>query len=285
MDILYGVKLVVLTELDPATELAKGGGVVCRVDTAEEAELTGVFAKGEEKVQRTDDKILAVVNTDDLLYGYDLKLKDNTFNVNIMGLLEGGTIRKTGEVINGYDTPMMASGSLMKMFKAEIYVANYEGNSIVNYTKITLNKCKGKVDKLVYKSDFFAPEFTIDAREATKASKPIKNIDYVSSLPAADVTAPVLTMVTTAAITKPAVATGKANKLGGLWFVASAATIDSMGDLSALVNMGMGTYATISIVDTNTNLVTSTLAAGKYKMYATDLVGNISAASVEVTLS
>lgn len=285
MDILYGVKLVVLTELDPATELVKSGGIVCRVDTAEEAGLDAVYAKGAEKVLRTDDKILAVAATDDLLYGYNLKLKNNTFDVSVIGLMEGGTIRKTGEVINGYDTPMLAAGNLMKLFSAVIYVANYSGSSIVNYTKITLNKCKGKVAKLTYKDDFFSPEFDIDAREATKASKPIKNIDYVDVLPAVDVTLPVLTMTTTAAITKPAMAIGKSSKLGGLWFVMSAAIINSIGDLSALVDMGVGNYASVSVIASDTSIITSTLPVGKYKMYATDVSGNISTASIEVTLS
>lgn len=185
MDILYGIKKVVLTELDPATGLVKAlTPIICSVTTAEEAELEPVLSEGDEKVLRTDEKILAIARTPDLLYGYNLKLKDNTFDVNVASLVEGGTIRKVGEVIEGYDSPKLADGATMKPFQAEIYVANYAGDSITGYVKITLNNCTGKAPKLSFKKDFFAPEFEIKARENTLASKPIKSVDYVDELPA-----------------------------------------------------------------------------------------------------
>jgi len=185
-DILYGIKKVVLTELDPATGIPKvGEPIICNVSTAEEAELEPVLSEGEEKVLRTDDKILAIARTPDLLYGYDLKLKDNTFDVNVASLIEGGTIRKDEEQnIIGYDSPKLADGATIKPFKAEIYVANYEGDSIKGYVKVTLNNCIGKAPKLGFKKDFFAPEFEIKARENTKANLPIKSVDYVDTLPA-----------------------------------------------------------------------------------------------------
>lgn len=185
MDILYGIKKVVLTELDPATGAVKTGTpIICTVTTAEEAELEPVLSEGEEKVLRTDDKILAIARTPDLLYGYNLKLKDNTFDVNVASLIEGGVIRKEETEIVGYDSPKLADGATMKPFQAEIYVANYEGDSIKGYVKVTLTNCTGKAPKLGFKKDFFAPEFEIKARENTKASKSVKLIDYVDALPA-----------------------------------------------------------------------------------------------------
>jgi len=184
-DILYGIKKVVLSELDPATGLVKvGTPIICNVTTAEEAELEPVISEGDEKVLRTNEKILAIASTPDLLYGYNLKLKDNTFDINVASLIEGGTIRKTGEDIVGYDSPKLEDGATMKLFQAEIYVANYEGDDIIGYIKITLTKCTGKAPKLAFKKDFFAPEFEIKARENTKSGKPVKLIDYVTSVPA-----------------------------------------------------------------------------------------------------
>lgn len=184
-DILYGVKKVVLTELDPATGLPKvGTPIICNIETAEEAELEPVISEGDEKVLRSDDKILAIARTPDLLYGYNIKLKDNTFDVNVASLIEGGTIRKVVDEIVGYDSPKLADGATMKPFQAEIYIANYIGDSIENYTKITLTNCKGKAPKLSFKKDFFAPEFEIKARENTKADLAMKLVDYVDVLPA-----------------------------------------------------------------------------------------------------
>lgn len=284
-DILYGVKLLILKELDPATQLAKAGGIVCRVETAASADLEPLFSSGNEKVLRTDDKILAIAKTEDLLYGYTLKFKDNVFDVNIIGLVEGGTIRKVGQVIVGYDAPMMSEGCKILPFLAEVYVANYEGDSIVDYTKVTLNNCKGKTPKLTYLDDFFAPEFEVSAREASKAGKPVKSIDYIATLPPVDTVVPVLTMITVTPIVKPAVVIAKSNKLGGIYLVLASAVIDSIGDLAALVNMGIGSYASILAIDVNTNILTASVAVGTYKVYAVDIYGNISVGGANIVIS
>lgn len=185
-DILYGIKLLVLEELDEKTQLPKADGVKCYATTGQSAELEPVVSEGEEKIARSDTNILAIVRTPDLLYGYDLKLVDNTFDVNAAALIEGGTIKTDGEApakITGYDSSMLADGATMKPFRCTIYVANYSGDSIVNYVKLTLNKCIGSAPTIKVGDDFFAPEFEIKAREATKAGLPVKNLEYVDELP------------------------------------------------------------------------------------------------------
>ena len=187
-DILYGIKLVEIEELDPQTQLPKVGGQKFRVDTAETAELEAVTSEGTEDIKRNDTRILAIVRTPDLLYGYNITFKDNTFDPEIMALVEGGTLRKTGatgsQTIEGYDSPMLSTGAAnMKPFRLTLYVPNYLGDSIVNYVKITLNNCSGTATGLNLGKEFFAPEFNVKAREATKASLPIKSMDYVATLP------------------------------------------------------------------------------------------------------
>ena len=183
-DILYGVKLLVLEELDEKTQLPKADGVTCYATTGKSAELEPVVSEGEEKIARSDTKILAIVRTPDLLYGYNIKLVDNTFDVNVAALIGGGAV-KTNEdgTVTGYDSSMLADGATMKPFRATIYVANYMGESIVNYVKITLNKCEGSAPTIKVGDEFFAPEFNIKAREATKAGLPVKSVDYVEELP------------------------------------------------------------------------------------------------------
>lgn len=183
-DILYGIKLLELEELDEKTQLPKEGGVHCYVETGKSAELEPVVSDGEEKVARSDEKILAIVRTPDLLYGYNFKLVDNTFDISAASLIEGGIVRKNEEdEIIGYDTAMLAQGATMKPFRATIYIANYVGDSIVNYVKLVLNRCTGSAPSIKVGDDFFAPEFEIKAREATKAGLPVKSIDYVNELP------------------------------------------------------------------------------------------------------
>lgn len=188
-DILYNIKKVVIEELDSSTGLVKAGGTPINITCDSEADIDPVVSKGEEKVLRSDTHILAVARTKDLVYGYSLKLKNNTFDVGLASLIEGGTIRYSTEAgheseIVGYDAPMLEDGDTkIKEFRTTIYVANYEGDSIKNYVKITLNKCIGNAPKMSFKKDFYAPEFDIDARENTKANLPVKSIDYVTSIP------------------------------------------------------------------------------------------------------
>lgn len=183
MDVLYGIKKVVLTELDPATQLPKTTTPVsCTITTAESCELEPVVSEGAEEVARTEDKILAIVRTPDLLYGYDVTFVDNTFEPSVTSLIGGLTVTE-GDGDATVSTPMMSEGATMKPFKLEMYVANYEGDSIKNYVKITLNNCSGKAPKFSVGKEFYAPEFEIKAREATKAKLPIKTISYVDELP------------------------------------------------------------------------------------------------------
>ena len=186
MAILYNIKKVVLTELDPATGAPKAeGGVKATIETAQKAELEPVLSEGDEDVLRAPEKILAVVRTDDLIYGYDVKLTDNTFGPEVAGLVAGYKVTKgnNGAQKDKYTTPMVSEGFTGKPFKLEIYVANYSGDSIVDYAKVTLNKCIGKFPTMSIGDGFYAPEFEIKARENTKAGLPIKEITFVDELP------------------------------------------------------------------------------------------------------
>lgn len=185
MAILYNIKKVVLTELDPKTGAPKASdGVKATIETAQKAELEPVLSEGDEDVLRAPEKILAVVRTDDLIYGYDVKLTDNTFGPEVAGLVAGYKVTKGGgSQKDKYTTPMVSEGFTGKPFKLEIYVANYSGDSIVDYAKVTLNKCIGKFPTMSIGDGFYAPEFEIKARENTKASLPIKEITFVDELP------------------------------------------------------------------------------------------------------
>ena len=184
MAILYNIKKVVLTELDPKTGAAATSGVKATIETAQKAELEPVLSEGEEDVLRAPEKILAVVRTDDLIYGYDVKLTDNTFSADVAGLVAGYKVTKgSNSQKDKYATPMVSEGFTGKPFKLEIYVANYSGDSIVDYAKVTLNKCIGKFPTMSIGDGFYAPEFEIKARENTKAGLPIKEITFVDELP------------------------------------------------------------------------------------------------------
>lgn len=62
---------------------------MAHIKTAQKAELEPVLSEGEEDILRNDVSILAVVRTDDLIYGYDIKLTDNQFDDTMAGLVAG----------------------------------------------------------------------------------------------------------------------------------------------------------------------------------------------------
>ena len=87
--ILYNVKKVVLTELSESTGLPLSPSKPIFVDTAEDVDLKPVVSKGDEKVLRSDNVILATASQPELLYGYDVTLKDNKFDLDIIKLIVG----------------------------------------------------------------------------------------------------------------------------------------------------------------------------------------------------
>lgn len=179
MAILYNIKKVVLTELNEETGLVAEGAEALEITTAAKAELEPVLSEGQEDVLRSPEKILAIARTNDLLYGYDVVLSDNTFNDKVAALVGGFKVdEETGAVA----TPMTNEGFTGKQFKLDIYVANYEGDAIINYCKITLNKCIGRCPKMEIGDGFYAPEFEIKARENSKAKLPIQEMTFVDSL-------------------------------------------------------------------------------------------------------
>jgi hypothetical protein len=184
-DILYGVKRVVATPLDINTNLVDTTAKAIVIETAEEISLDPVVSKGDEKILRNSDKILAVARTQDLVYGFDVKLKDNKFDLNFIQLLDGGTIKKDAQNnVTGYSTPKGTEGKTIKPFKLEVYVEDVEGDSTKGYVKITLGKCEGTAPGFAFKNgEFYAPEFNIKARENTKAALPLYDIDFISALP------------------------------------------------------------------------------------------------------
>jgi hypothetical protein len=164
----------------------------------------------------------------------------------------------------------------MKPFRTIMYIANYEGDSITNYVKLTLTNCIGKAPKLGFKKDFFAPEFEIKARENTLAGLATKLVDYVSTLPTDDTTAPTFTRTGSGDIEVPAALVGSLDELGTIYLVPSGATITTVAQLQNLVSSGLGKYGTMLSADVDVSIATTGLAAGAYKAYGVDLAGNIS---------
>ncbi|WPC42959.1 hypothetical protein Q6H37_05660 [Clostridium sp. JS66] len=61
-------------------------------DTASEIQVEPILSQGKRDILRVKNKILGINETEDIVIGYKLKLKDNTFSLKVMQLVDGGTI-------------------------------------------------------------------------------------------------------------------------------------------------------------------------------------------------
>lgn len=187
--ILYNIKKVICRPLNEETGEVDKDKKAIIVDTAAELKIKSVVSKGSEKILRTDEKIIATATEPDLNYGYSIEMKDNTFSIEILQLIEGGNItydESDKTKIVSYDAPMLNDGALSKPFVAEIYVEDRKGSSVVGYVALIFNYCTGSTPDFEFKSgEFYAPVFNLNARENTLANKPIKSIKFLKELPAA----------------------------------------------------------------------------------------------------
>ena len=152
--------------------------------------MEAVTSEGAEDVKRIDDRILAIATTNDLLYGYNLTLTDNLFDTDVAALIEGANTTPGGSGASDViSTPLLSEGFKGKYFRLTLYSAHRDGNSIIDYAEITFNKCHGIPSSMSLEKGFYSPEFTIKAREASKAKLPIKSITIVDALPE-DTTSP-----------------------------------------------------------------------------------------------
>ncbi|MBU3195646.1 hypothetical protein KPL26_03075 [Clostridium algidicarnis] len=187
-DYLYNVVRVEIEELDPATMDVKKEAIKHVIDCDSEIGLDPEINEGKKTVLRDAKRILAQAKEEDLLEAINLKLTTVKFQAAVLPIIQGGILRydlSEPKKIVGYDAPTMTEGvTNKKYFKLSAYIENYEGENVLNYVKLTFPKCRGKVIKLDFKKEFFAPEFDVRATENTKLKKSAYSFDYIDALPA-----------------------------------------------------------------------------------------------------
>ena len=187
-DNVYGVKLVVLTELkqDGST---KADGKVIKISTPQEVSYSPNIKEGSEQELRGGDKLIATVKDDDVLTSITATFKDAKLDIDAMALIGGGTVTGTGETAK-YAAPKM-SETTRTPFKAEIYSAIYGDGSntagdIEAYVKVTLNYAKGRIPSFSQQDrTFMVPSYTITGTDNNSLGVGPFSIEQVASLPAA----------------------------------------------------------------------------------------------------
>jgi hypothetical protein len=146
-------------------------------DTASEIDVEPILSAGKRDILRVKNKILGINETEDIVIGYKLKLKDNTFNLDVMCLVDGGTV--TGS----HYTSIPAGQVVDKdMFTLTVYTEEKDYNRTTGYTKFTWKHCKGKVPKYkIQDGNFIVPEF--EAESIPFRGESAVSIDSVTTLP------------------------------------------------------------------------------------------------------
>lgn len=157
-------------------------------DVATEAEVTAYVSEGKEEELRVKNTIKAQNNTEDIVKGYDTKLIAATMVPELLALVDGGTLRYTGEEpareLAGYDAPPIGAPVNRTLFTLSIYTEEKDADgSTTSYVKFTYKHCKGKPVNYVQKDgEFFVPEFLAKSRPK-RGESPV-SIDFLTELPA-----------------------------------------------------------------------------------------------------
>jgi hypothetical protein len=193
---VYGVALVVLTELkqDGST---KTGGKVVRIDSPQQVQYSANIKEGQETELRGGDRLITTVKEDDVLTSLTATFQDAKLNIDAMVLIGGGTVTGSGESAV-YDAPTMSDTSRTP-FMAEIYSTIYGDGAktahqhsssatgdIEGYKKVTLNYAKGRIPAFTQQDRaFLVPSYTITSTENSSTGKGPFSIETVASLPPA----------------------------------------------------------------------------------------------------
>lgn len=117
--------------------------------------------------------------------GNTIVLTDNVFNVDLVKLLQGGTIKyaEDGKTYAGYTPPVAGSNEKGKVFKLKAYSAIYGADALLKgYERITYPNCQGVPVALSSEDGVFrVSEYTINS--APSEGEAPYDIDIVTELP------------------------------------------------------------------------------------------------------
>ncbi|WP_315114550.1 Ig-like domain-containing protein [uncultured Clostridium sp.] len=145
-------------------------------DTASEVDVEPILNEGKRDILRVKNRILAVNETEDIVIGYKLKLKDNTFNIKVMEIVDGGHME-------GNKYVSIPAGQVVDkpLFTLEVITEEKDYSRTTGYTKFTWKHCKGKVPKFSIKDgEFIVPEFEAESIPF-RGETPVE-IEFINSL-------------------------------------------------------------------------------------------------------
>lgn len=137
------------------------------VETSDEITLEASISAGNEKELRKLNRLIAQIKTEDLLKGYDIKIKDLVMNPVVFAVVDGGTSTiAAGGDFEKYVGPQMGQVVNRTKVTVNIYTEEKDGDGDTkSYLKLTCKHCVGSPTSITIKDgDFYAPEYNLKSR-------------------------------------------------------------------------------------------------------------------------
>ena len=154
-------------------------------DTMEDVGVDPIVNEGKREALRVKNKILGQNNYEDLILGYDLTLKDLTFEPETFALIDGGTYTAVTGPPAGYHYHGPALGTALTRVGSTVDVWTEEKDTngdVVCYHRFRFPHAKGKPVKFAFKDGSFSvAEYNLRSH-AKSTEKPIQ-IDQFAELP------------------------------------------------------------------------------------------------------
>lgn len=154
-------------------------------ETATSCSFDAALSTGNETEQRVKNTIMGLLKTEDLVKGYDLTLEDQRLIMEILALVDGGTLTSAaGGGWEKYASPVAGSPVVRKSFTLELYTSDRDTDGdAIEYYCWKFAGCKGSpVSGNATDGNFATVKYTIKSRPP-KGTSPME-ITRVDALPA-----------------------------------------------------------------------------------------------------
>lgn len=160
-----------------------------KFETATEADYSPVTSDGNEEILRTKNTIHGVDRTETIQYGSDIDLTDAKVSLEVLAIIDGGTLVTTGVepdvVITGYDSPPVGASLNKTPFTLNLYTEEKDvDGGVLGYMLFQFKHCKGDPANFTFQDGTFnTPQYTVHSR-AKKNESPL-HVEFLDALPIA----------------------------------------------------------------------------------------------------
>lgn len=153
-------------------------------ETATSCAYNAAVSAGNEVEQRVKNQIYGLLKTEDLVKGYDLELEDQRLLIEVLALVDGGTLTGTGEEWTKYASPVAGSPVSREKFSVELYTSDRDTDGeAIAYHCWKFVGCKGSpVSGSMTDGNFATQKYSIKSRPP-KGVSPME-VTRVKELPA-----------------------------------------------------------------------------------------------------